>query len=617
MNVTKYEPWTIKQIATALKEENINNTKIVVPTFQRNLVWTDKQKKTFIDSVKKGFPIGTLLFYKLKDSDTYSLIDGLQRSSTIADFMKKPTKYFEANDIEDEIIDSLYSIMNITSDKTKFAQDIRESVAEFIGENDLTSNMLLVNMTKMIVKKYDCGMDQFDEVAAILAPCLEEFKTLYDDIAASQMPVMIFCGEESDLPTVFERINNQGTQLGKYQIYAASWAVKNYQVVVENEKLLNYIIAKYDAFIDNGFELKGYNRDELISSRTVSMFEYALGFGKFISERYPNLFSRDKDVQDINQVGFEILNACFGKHNKELKNLHERLNEVSDVNLLERRVIEVIDEVDRILKPVIQFKGNTRGNSPIYHAQNQIVSIIASTFREKYDVKNLNVEKAGWKFTLDILKVTIPQHYVYDIISHNWGEGGFGKLNSILIENKYLLKIEKTMWDAKLDGWFSGMNQRREKTNVANPKPIEKLFLNCIYLTKFTAQDQLSSLNKFDIEHLATKEAVKKQIRKNGWDGLPISSIGNLCLLPEYDNRSKGEYTIYQDSKYTNYLNTVAITIKDIEDKYTFTVETDLDWLNDVYGVSDYDRFEYYYLSFLKKRFDRMKESFYSSLKIV
>jgi hypothetical protein len=29
--------------------------------------------------------------------------------------------------------------------------------------------------------------------------------------------------------------------------------------------------------------------------------------------------------------------------------------------------------------------------------------------------------------------------------------------------------------------------------------------------------------------------------------GLPISSIGNLCLLPEYNNRAKQDKLIYDD----------------------------------------------------------------------
>ena len=113
MNLTEYKSWTLKEIAGALEEKNVNKTKIEVPTFQRNLVWSDEQKKTFIDSVKRGFPIGTLLFYKIPGRDAFSLIDGLQRSSTILDYINNPTKYFDVTDIENDIVEKLFDTLKI------------------------------------------------------------------------------------------------------------------------------------------------------------------------------------------------------------------------------------------------------------------------------------------------------------------------------------------------------------------------------------------------------------------------------------------------------------------------------------------------------------------------
>ncbi|MGI6474652.1 MAG: DUF262 domain-containing protein [Thermoactinomyces vulgaris] len=63
---------------------------IELPKFQRNLVWKEKNKIEFIESLKKGYPFGTLLLYKQEDKDDiFSLIDGLQRSSTIKDYYEQ------------------------------------------------------------------------------------------------------------------------------------------------------------------------------------------------------------------------------------------------------------------------------------------------------------------------------------------------------------------------------------------------------------------------------------------------------------------------------------------------------------------------------------------------
>lgn len=635
MNLTEYKSWTLKEIAKALEEKNVNKTKIEVPTFQRNLVWSDEQKKMFIDSVKRGFPIGTLLFYKIPGKDTYSLIDGLQRSSTILDYINNPTKYFDASDVENYIVENLFNDLNITNlSKELFREKIRADIKGFLSNNDMNDRMLIPKCAQSILDKYsaDDGNEMLMKTMMNITPCIEKFMNVYDLVAQSPMPVMVFSGEESDLPTVFERINNQGTQLGKYQIYAASWAVKNYMVTVENEEIINHIINKYEAFVNGGYVLEGYDKDEIKNSKQLSLFEYVLGFGKYITAKYINLFSADKSVQDINQAGFEIINACLGKSNKEIKNLHINLSKL-DINLFEKRLLEVIDTVNAILKPYIEFKGNNHGGKTIFHAQNQIVSIISSTFREKYHIGdldndildangdrildcNLKEPKSDWTDKLKILKITLPQHYVYDIISHNWAEGAFGKIYSILNENKYLHTIEKELWDSKLDDWLLNMNGRKEKKSVANPKSIEKLFLNCVYLNQFSAQDQLSESN-FDIEHLATKESMKSIIKKHSWEGLPISSIGNLCYLPEYDNRSKGSKTIYQDASYIDYLKTKDLVISDIEEKYTFTKENEMEWLSSAYEKGEYDVFYNEYIKFLTNRFEKMKSKFYSTLKVI
>lgn len=635
MNYTEYKSWQLKEIAKALEEKNVNKTKIEVPTFQRNLVWSDEQKKMFIDSVKRGFPIGTLLFYKIPGKDTYSLIDGLQRSSTILDYINNPTRYFDASDVENDVVEELFIDLNITNlSKELFSEKIRSDIKSFLGNSNMNDTMLIAKCAKHIREKYVDGDIHEVPMSTMekIQPCIEKFKKVYDLVAQSQMPVMVFSGDDSDLPTVFERINNQGTQLGKYQIYAASWAVKNYRVHVENESIIDHIIAKYEAFINGGYVLEGYDKDEIKASKELSLFEYVLGLGKYITAKYVNLFPSDKSVQDINQVGFEIINACFGKNNKEIKNLHINLNKI-DINLFEQRLLEVIDIVNAILKPYIEFKGNNHGGRTIFHAQNQIVSIIASTFRERYYIEeidnanndgiedkaiiyNFNEPKNDWADKLKKLKTTLPQHYVYDIISHNWAEGAFGKIYAILNDNKYLRPIEKELWDSKLDDWLLNMNERKEKKSIANPKTLEKLFLNCVYLNQFSSFDQLNDSN-FDIEHLATKECLKTVIREHSWEGLPISSIGNLCYLPQYDNRSKGAKTIYQDVSYIDKLQAKGLLISDIEEKYTFTCQEDMEWLSKDYSDIEYETFRAEYIQFLNNRFEKMKSKFYATLKIV
>ena len=613
----EYKIWSLSDIAEALKEKGEEGRRIVVPKFQRNLVWSHDQKRLFIDSVRCGFPIGTILLYNKEGTNTYSLIDGLQRSTTIKDFIENPTSYFELGDIPNDILDSLYSLFDSKDDEESFKTEISGKIKYFIRNNKLDDLNLVVNLAMNLLKSY-CGTNDVAvlmKVVEILTPCVQEFKKSYEVVANANISSIIYQGEEANLPTIFERINNQGTQLGKYQIYAATWAIKDYSITVQNEKILKFVLDKYDAFIDEGYVIQDYDRDELESSKQISMFEYAMGFGKYIASEFPSLFEADKSVQDINPIGFELLNACFGCHDKEIKYLHEKLHALSNINLFEKRVVECIQSVKDFLNPIIGFKGNKRTAQPIYHSHYQIVSIIAALFREKYDVNDLSQTKEGWSDLEESLKKTLPQHFVFDILSKAWGDSGQGKVYAILNENRYLTPVDKDKWEANFNVWFADSINRREKTNVATAKGMEKLFLICIYKDKFSAQDQLSS-DKFDIEHLAPKEQLKKTIKSHGWEGLPISCVGNLCYLPERDNRKKKSNTLYQDKGYLDYLKSKGTDIKQIEDKYSFTEEKDLDWLNNLYADADYDIFLSNYISFLRKRFEKMKGLFYSSLSV-
>ena len=233
METTRYESWSLDKIAKALKERSVDKINIKIPMFQRNLVWSKDQKKLFIDSVKKGFPIGTLLFFNQKNENTYSLIDGLQRSSTIADFVEDPSKYFGFDDINEDDIRALHELFQSKTDVKEFVKVIKNDIEKFISENDITSAKVINQLSIQLINDYNESM--FDpglviSTGDILASTIDTYNKKISDMKNAIMPVMIFSGNESDLPTVFERINNQGTQLGKYQIYAASWAVNNVSV---------------------------------------------------------------------------------------------------------------------------------------------------------------------------------------------------------------------------------------------------------------------------------------------------------------------------------------------------------------------------------------------------
>lgn len=93
------ESWTMKDLTDALKNMHKENKELVVPMFQRGKRWKPGQESMFIDSLKKGYPVGTLLFFKRVENnrEIYILVDGLQRGNTIKKYMTSPTKYLQVH----------------------------------------------------------------------------------------------------------------------------------------------------------------------------------------------------------------------------------------------------------------------------------------------------------------------------------------------------------------------------------------------------------------------------------------------------------------------------------------------------------------------------------------
>ncbi len=74
--------FSLHQIYEMIKREDINLT----PDFQRNLVWDNQRKSRLIESILMRIPLP--MFYFAQDEEgRISVVDGLQRLSTIRDFM--------------------------------------------------------------------------------------------------------------------------------------------------------------------------------------------------------------------------------------------------------------------------------------------------------------------------------------------------------------------------------------------------------------------------------------------------------------------------------------------------------------------------------------------------
>ena len=173
------------------------------------------------------------------------------------------------------------------------------------------------------------------------------------------------------------------------------------------------------------------------------------------------------------------------------------------------------------------------------------------TYNDNSDIESISFSldqtNTAWKqWQKTNFKKNFPKIYIMDSLQRRWSGTGDRKMDQTLnVPDYYCHEVKPDDFSEVMDSWYKQMNgERLEIGKVASPKEPEQLLLAVLYLNSFNAGQQLDD-SKYDIEHLATKKLMKKQLDAfNGDLRLPISSFGNLCLLPQYENRSKKKFIV-------------------------------------------------------------------------
>lgn len=604
----RVEKFTLKELSAALTKGYIGKTKIVVPMFQRGKRWdknADKENK-FIDSLKKNYPVGTLLFYKSIENgvEVYTLIDGLQRSTTIKKYLTNPTKYFSMNLIDADARKSLY---NLLCNDELVRKSIDDVIVAYVTSLQNYDEFDMIALIGQIHKDLNIKTD-FIEINNILKKSFDNITNEYMALCNVEIPALIYTGPEDTLPEIFDRVNSEGVPLSEYEIFVASWPKD--LLSVENNDIIQENVDKYNFLSSGEYELQGYDEAKFKKDKLLTSFDYVFGFSKYICKKYESLrFNLNLSPDIANPVGFELLNACFYNSKKTLRDVYKIiLSHKENLGVLESCIDNCINFVENCISPITCFKSNCQGNNgKIFHSQLQILSMISCTFRLRYnsDLKEL----ANWYENKKILEKNLIKYYVYDIITKYWYEGG-GKIFTANSEMRYLKSLNFKVFSNAIDTYSDNAMLRREKTQIKGVSEADYVILNAIYMDTFSAKDQLS-IQKFDVEHIAPKEQMKKYVKNTNSDGLPISHIANLCYLPEEVNRSKKEKNFYQDSQY---LKKTDLKISEIEEKYSFTKKNDLIWMDTSYGLGDERKLFDSYMNFLNDRYDTIKRRFLKSL---
>lgn len=550
--------------------------KIRIPKFQRGLVWGDTKKREFIKSLKAGLPIGVLLLSKDKDGK-WLVVDGLQRFTTMLEYSKDYFSYIDPSEITESdvvsvIISSPYAkeIYDLRPEQDQIVT--REKIRKIIVESISTGqNKNLQQISKTAAQKLCKEVAEFDDKTILdildaVYIIVEKFSksAQIDDI---EIPLIIFNGSDDELATVFQKLNQEGVKLSKYDVFAATWS--NHTVNIKGDPdFIKQIIKKYESSQDDsGLEIYNFDPDEMLKTGNLTVFEYAFALGKELKEKCPVLFNTKKDNKKddskVESIGFLILAELLGlSYNRMTEMASElvRYNKKLDYCQLKNAIVDTAKSIQTVLGDYIIAPTKNKP-SLACHSELQLTSFIVVLFKLRYDISIEHglTDKGGKSKETKEVKRFLHKHYLYDILRGYWSGSGDTKLEEIIADPttcRYVKDVNRESFEQVISEWLTTAN----KKSVLSTTSIEtKLFLN--YLLRLYVSSSDIAKKDYDIEHCVPKKVLQDYfIKKN--TPVPISPACNLVYIPKAENRGKGDLTYYQKQKkdagsYT--LNTEAL----------------------------------------------------------
>jgi len=258
-----------------------------VPEFQRGFVWSPEKAKKLVDSLWRGYPIGTLLLWESKyssprvaqgtQSQKLWIVDGQQRITTLSILFGKKPYWWSNVDEWNKSFKKYDVLVNIKSTKDSLdfglPNPVREKTPEWISVRSILTSDNLSKLAEDISKKIG---ENFSEVHEKLQSLKKmENYPLYE--------LIIDHGVE-DVAEIFTRLNMAGVKVRESDVVIALVAAKQQGWVRE----------EFNPFLKS-LEDKGFEVDPSILIRSLAVIGKGIARLKDIPEDF---WEKSKDFQD-------------------------------------------------------------------------------------------------------------------------------------------------------------------------------------------------------------------------------------------------------------------------------------------------------------------------------
>lgn len=553
MGKTNSAIWTFQEIADALSQKTIDikgqRIRVEVPMFQRGYVWSQKRRQELIRSVRQGLPIGCLVMCRSdSESDasgqvvtTYQLVDGLQRSLTIASSCKNPylwaTEHFDVSTLvnRNDVAELLQQDGNIPF------SDVVDGISTFLRSNEHDPNSISTGSLWNALRKHlkisrEAGEKDWQALQKLINDLRQG---LY--IGDLEMPVLLYNGEMENAPKIFELLNQQGQKLSPYQLYAAGWIKDQVDLDLKTDgDIVSVMDQRTKALEEAGYLLEG--------QRANSLFDVLNAMGHTWSLKYPYLLSRTPANQE-SPFGFQAAALYHGiraTDKERMQKLPQHFLKSPNGNVDHKQfkqdmamALEVIDaRIGRYLRFKLKAKSDKKEDAVLLSGLQVISATVWVALKLK---ENPKLDASG-----------ITRRFILDAINSEW-EGGpidtraytaIWQANEEskrheLHDHYYGSEVKDSELRSELQRWFESQLKVKAKARKSASKS-QKLILKLIAATQMNFSEEH---DVFEIDHLVSVKSCKDSI-KAAEDGWPINAIANLGVLVVRSNREKSVRSI-------------------------------------------------------------------------
>lgn len=293
--------------------EDFEKGLIRIPLFQRDSVWNDKKKLELFDSIKKGYPIGSILFwrpeiveeilssdYEIKSIGSYIMneraidffyiLDGFQRLSTLFGCLISPEKTKLERD-DDEWFNNYNIIYNLESEEFEInkKRDFKNLDIYKIPLYKLVDTKEFYNFQTDLLKlqldndKIDKYLKNYEDVG---------FKFVDYNIPS----IDLIGGNIKEAIDIFNRVNSAGSKISDEWKLSALKSSNNFRL----GSLINETLEEVSKF-------KFYEKKKLNSFRELIFRCVQSSFGNlYLDNQKTSIYSLEKE-NDFEEVVFRTL----------------------------------------------------------------------------------------------------------------------------------------------------------------------------------------------------------------------------------------------------------------------------------------------------------------------